>query len=89
MKYDEVRTKLCVKRRLLEEVTHDMTKDQITREDAAIDLVMLKDSMVAFGVSEIDYYAYLHTNTQVAQVPPLQPVKEPKNTTVTTVVEPD
>lgn len=89
VKYNEIRLKLCVKRSLLEETIKDTSLDQGTREDAAIDLVMLKDSMVAFGVSEIDYYAYLHTNTQATQVDQLQPVTEPKNTTMATLVEPD
>ena len=58
-KYDAIAAKLCDKRKLLEEKAHSNALSQIEREDVAIDLIQIKKEMGIFGISEIDYQAYL------------------------------
>lgn len=57
-KYDEVAGKLCEKRRAIEmEFKTELTEE--VREEKALDLLQLKVSMATFGITEIDYQAYL------------------------------
>jgi hypothetical protein len=58
-KYDAIAMKLCDKRKLLEEKTHNSTLAQAEREDSAINLIQIKKDMEIFGISEVDYQAYL------------------------------
>jgi hypothetical protein len=56
-KYEGIKNKLCEKRKTLEfQVT---TTDGDVRDEIALDLMRLKESMRTFGVTEIDYQAYL------------------------------
>ena len=66
-KYNLVVAKLCDKRKALESSLNDQTLDHVTREEMALNLIQLKESMAVFGISEIDYQAYLlkdEENTQ-------------------------
>lgn len=58
-KYDAIAAKLCEKRHLLELSTKDETLSPSVREENALEVIRLKESMQAFGVTEIDYQAYL------------------------------
>ncbi len=58
-KYDAIAAKLCEKRHLLELSTKDETLSSEMREENAIEILRLKDSMKTFGITEIDYQAYL------------------------------
>ncbi len=58
-KYDLIFKKLCGKRNLLEDTlrTTDLSTEE--REAKALDLVQIKEDMLVFGISEIDYQGYL------------------------------
>lgn len=58
-KWEEIKNKLCLKRKSLEEQAHDQTKTATEREDFALELMRLKESMTTFGITEIDYQVYL------------------------------
>lgn len=58
-KYDAVAAKLCEKRKTLEENLKGTELSLEVREESAIDLMRLKESMKVFGITEIDYQAYL------------------------------
>lgn len=58
-KYDLIFRKLAEKRHTLEETLKDQSLEVSTREEKALDLVQIKEDMRVFGISEIDYQAYL------------------------------
>lgn len=58
-KYDAVAAKLCEKRRAIETNLKNPALTANLREESALDLVMLRESMRTFGITEIDYQAYL------------------------------
>lgn len=58
-KYDAVASKLCEKRYALEIRLQGNDLSQVDRENYAIDLLMLKESMRTFGINEIDYHAFI------------------------------
>lgn len=58
-KYDAVAAKLCEKRKSLEEIVKSPDLSPLAREEAAIELVRFRESMRTFGITEIDYQAYL------------------------------
>ncbi len=58
-KYDAVAAKLCEKRKKLED---HLAESVLTNEDRAetlVEVARLRDSMKMFGVTEVDYQAYL------------------------------
>lgn len=59
VKYDAIAAKLCEKRYLLEHSLKDENIPLLVREENTLEITRLKDSMRAFGVTEIDYVAYL------------------------------
>jgi len=58
-KYDAVAAKLCEKRKAFEDHLKIQELTQEDREETGIELVRLKESMRTFGITEIDYQAYL------------------------------
>jgi hypothetical protein len=60
-KYQKIATTLCEKRRALEHKLEDAAS--LTKEDDAISLLQLKASMATFGISEIQYFAYIAQST--------------------------
>jgi hypothetical protein len=71
-KYEEIAMKLCGKRRTLEK---DLTKNDLNpalREEYALELMRLKESLTVFGISEIDYQAYLAKIDTLGEEPTLQ-----------------
>lgn len=58
-KYDGIKNKLCEKRNSLEKLLTTCT--EIERDEPALELMRLKESMRTFGVTEIDYQIYLET----------------------------
>lgn len=58
-KYNAVAAKLCEKRKTLEANLRGTEISQEIREETAVDLMRLKESMKVFGITEIDYQAYL------------------------------
>lgn len=68
-KYDVIKQKLCEKRKLLESALQ--SPDGTTREESALALLQLKESMVVIGISEIDYQAYLEKESVEDQVLPI------------------
>ncbi len=58
-RYDAIAAKLCDKRKLLEEKSHSNEVSQQEKEDLALLLIQIKQDMATFGISEIDYQAYL------------------------------
>lgn len=58
-KYDRIAATLCEKRLALEEKLKDQTLLATAREEHAMDLLLLKESMRTFGVTEVDYHAYI------------------------------
>jgi hypothetical protein len=58
-KYNAVAAKLCEKRKTLEDSLKGTEITPEVREENAIDLMRLKESMKVFGITEIDYQAYL------------------------------
>lgn len=57
IKYDAVASKLCDKRIIIEEQL--TTRANTEREAFTIRLIEIKDAMKTFGVTEIDYQAYV------------------------------
>jgi lipoprotein NlpI len=58
-KYDKVASQLCEKRKKLED---HLAQGELTDEDRAetlIEVARLRDSMKTFGITEVDYQAYL------------------------------
>jgi hypothetical protein len=58
-KYDEIAGKLCDKRRVIEKILENKDIDQTTREDNALELIQIKKDLTLFGITEIDYQAYI------------------------------
>ena len=58
-KYKSIVNKLCSKRNTLETELKEPTLTDAAREEKALDLMQLKESMRAFGISEVDYQLYL------------------------------
>lgn len=58
-KYTVIATKLCDKRKDLEDALQDTSIDPAVREEKALALIDAKQNLSVFGVSEIDYQAYL------------------------------
>jgi hypothetical protein len=70
-KYSIIASKLCDKRKALEEELKNQNLEQSLREERAISLLQLKESMRTFGVSEIDYQTYLaYLEKEKEQAPP-------------------
>ena len=61
VKYEAIKTKLCTKRKLLEETLKQATLSNTERADHLSSLSLLTGSMATFGISEIDYQAFLAT----------------------------
>jgi hypothetical protein len=59
VKYDAVAAKLCEKRKVLESRLKETEIERSVRDDLAIDYMQLKESMRVFGITEVDYQAYL------------------------------
>lgn len=68
-RFESIKQKLCEKRKLLE--SGMQSPDQSTREQSALDLIQLKESMGIIGISEIDYQAYLVKEASQDQVLPI------------------
>ncbi len=68
-RFESIKQKLCKKRGLLE--AGMQSPDQVTREQSALDLIQLKESMSIIGISEIDYQAYLVKEASQDQVLPI------------------
>jgi hypothetical protein len=66
-KYDAVAAKLCEKRKTLESSLKGVELSKEVREESAIDLMNLKESMKTFGITEIDYQAYLSYREKEAE----------------------
>lgn len=64
LKYKEITIKLCNKRLDLEKKTKDPAISPTEKEETAIKLIELKSSMATFGVSEVDYQAFLEKNSK-------------------------
>lgn len=58
-KYDAVAAKLCEKRMAMEVTLKGTDLKEESREEYALELMRLKESMKTFGITEIDYQAYL------------------------------
>ena len=58
-KYDEIAEKLCSKRRSLEEELAKENLSQQQREETMRDLEESINTLRVFGISEVDYQAYL------------------------------
>lgn len=58
-KYDLIFKKLCEKRKTLEDSLKSTELTPEKREEYALDLVQIKEDLLAFGISEIDYQSYL------------------------------
>ena len=71
-KYEEIATKLCIKRRTLENDLKKADLDPNLREEYALKLMDLKGSFGIFGISEIDYQAYLVKIENSGEEPVLQ-----------------
>ena len=90
-KYDAIAAKLCDKRKLIEDTSHQNSLPQEERENLALSLIQIKQDMTIFGISEIDYQAYLASKEKEAA---LSSAEQDNTTTetassVTTLVEPD
>ncbi len=69
-KYDAIAAKLCDKRTIIEE---DLKKSNDSeREVLATHLIEIKDSMKTFGITEIDYQAYVaqRESKKIESLPP-------------------
>ena len=71
-KYEEIATKLCVKRRTLENDLKNPNLDPNLREEYALKLIDLRESFIVFGISEIDYRTYLIKIENSGEEPVLQ-----------------
>lgn len=69
-KYQKIATTLSEKRRALETSLRDINSPH--HEDNAIDLLHLKESMATFGISEIQYQAYLASLERSSHPPTTQ-----------------
>lgn len=58
-KYEEISKKLCIKRKTLEQDLARTDLGSATREEYALKLIDIKETLQVFGISEIDYQAYL------------------------------
>ena len=58
-KYQKIATKLSEKRKMLEVKIKNLDLTAEEKEEAALDLYQSKQDMATFGISEIDYQAYL------------------------------
>lgn len=58
-KYDAVAAKLCEKRKIMETTLKEGELPKEQREELALELMRLRESMKTFGITEIDYQAYL------------------------------
>jgi hypothetical protein len=56
-KYEDIKNKLCEKRKNLEQQITLTSGNE--RDEYALDLMRLRESMRTFGVNEIDYQAYM------------------------------
>ena len=61
-KYESIKIKLCTKRKTLEEILKRTDLSEVERTDHLSSLSLLTGSMATFGISEIDYQAYLASN---------------------------
>jgi hypothetical protein len=57
----EIIQKLCAKRKLLEKTVGVLPSD--SRAEQALELLRLKEDMLGFGISEVDYQVYLTKTT--------------------------
>jgi hypothetical protein len=60
-KYESIKIKLCTKRKTLEEILKRTDLSEVERTDHLSSLSLLTGSMATFGISEIDYQAFLAT----------------------------
>ena len=58
-KYQKIATTLSDKRKGIEKKLESKDLDPLVREELAFDLIVLKQDMLMFGISEISYQAYL------------------------------
>jgi hypothetical protein len=58
-KYDAVAAKLCEKRKKLEDHLAEAVLTDEDRAETLIEVARLRDSMKMFGITEIDYQAYI------------------------------
>lgn len=84
VKYAEMVVKLCEKRKGLEKELSDTALEATVREDKALKLIEMKKGMGLFGISEIDYQAYLHKTETTSSQETL-----PAPTRAVPLVEPD
>jgi hypothetical protein len=61
-RYREIADKLCEKRKALE--WNLINREPQAKEEYALELMRLKESMRTFGITEIDYQAYLEKKKQ-------------------------
>lgn len=70
-KYATIVEKLCVKRKTLEDSLANTSLQNEIREETALDLMRLKESMNTFGVNEIVYQSYLEKERKKDQTLPM------------------
>lgn len=58
-KYEAIKEKFCARRKLLDETLKNQDLEATARENAAFDLMQVKDDMRMLGISEIEYMTYL------------------------------
>jgi hypothetical protein len=58
-KYDAVASKLCEKRKKLEDHLKESTLSDEDRAETLVEVARLRDSMKVFGITEVDYQAYI------------------------------
>lgn len=88
-KYDEIASKLCDKRKTLEKNLENKELEQSVREDTAFDLFQIKKDMTIFGISEIDYQAYLANKEKIGPQDISKEIPKKNTPTIPTLVEPD
>lgn len=59
VKYDAIASKLCDKRQTLEQELAHPDIDPTKRDDIAMELLQIKQDLAMFGITEIDYVAYI------------------------------
>lgn len=79
-KYLKIVSTLCEKRKALELKLQDQSSQ--TLEEDAISLIQLKESMATFGITEIQYHAYL-AKTDIQATPEEQLPSEQKESAYT------
>lgn len=67
-KYARITTLLCEKRKAIEASLSEATIEQTIREEKALALIQIKQDLLAFGVSEVDYLAYKEKTKEVQVV---------------------